>query len=494
MAHIISGIVQNVGGGIGLASEAYKAHKAKKTQSMDEYTARQSEPSSGHERSASEYEEEAWELDEAQDDLIGVPRNGDMDNPTDPGTLADTFISRLPPSIPTSAFSKEKLPFPIIIPQRRPKDRSRGMVRAYPLILEQRGIDQAMFIDFIETFNKSTQATKWIAALNLASIGTMWLPTVTGLLVSMAITAATTAAMEVQGRYRTNIFLHKTNEQFFMPTGLFCLVVTWNPDNPDAQATVDFESMARKVMSGSSGQFMSSLRSSNGRTHGEFQWPEVAPLIYPGLDTLAATSDEEGKAKRSSWKKKRVFVEDYMDRRAQAKFAMDNPKSTLAAGPKPKFSSRFADPSHPANSGSLVALISGGAVQMPERGNMMGSPSGGSFGDRDVRGTERFGRRSIGGFGREFGSRFDRAGGDRSDSSMVGSQPVRSNNDSKASERGLGGICGGRGGANAGPLGFVQKVMKKDVLYLLVVDMPSDAELAEAHETASELLSIQRSH
>lgn len=194
------------------------------------------------------------------------------------------------------------------------------MVRAYPPILEQRGIDQAIFIDFIETFNKSTQATKWIAAFNLASIGTMWLPTVTGLLVSMAITAATTAAMEVQGIYNTNTFLHKINEQFLMPRGLFCLVLTWKTDNPDAQATVDSESMARKVMSGSSGQFMSSLRSSNGKTHGEFHWPEVAPLIYPELDTLAATSDKEGKPKRSSFKKKRVFVEDYMDRRAQAKF------------------------------------------------------------------------------------------------------------------------------------------------------------------------------
>jgi hypothetical protein len=44
---------------------------------------------------------------------------------------------------------------------------------------------------------------------------------------------------------------------------------------------------------------------------------------------------------------------------------------------------------------------------------------------------------------------------------MVDSQPVRSNNDSRASERGLGGMRGGRGGANAGPLGLVQKVMKK---------------------------------
>jgi hypothetical protein len=65
---------------------------------------------------------------------------------------------------------------------------------------------------------------------------------------------------------------------------------------------------------------LASLRKSNGKTYGEFQWPETAPLIYPALDDLAVTTDETMQVKKSSLQKKRRFVEDYMDRRAQAKF------------------------------------------------------------------------------------------------------------------------------------------------------------------------------
>ncbi|KAI5197063.1 hypothetical protein AUEXF2481DRAFT_91290 [Aureobasidium subglaciale EXF-2481] len=493
MAQLISGIVETIGGGIGLASESYKAHKANKIRLQPDEASQQPEPSPGRERPANEFEEEAWELDEAQDELVGIPRNREADEPADPATFAETFISRLPPySFEDLPASQEKLPFPIIIPQRRPTDRSRGVVRAYPPILSDRGIDQATFIDFIETFNKSTQASKWIAALNLASIGTIWLPTVTSILVSMAITAVTTAAMEVQGRYKTNTFLDKINKDFFMPRGLFCLVLTWNPDNADARTTVGFNNIAAKAMSGDNEQFMSSLRKSNGKTYGEFQWPEVAPLIYPGLDVLAATSDEEGRKKKSSLKTKRGFVEDYMDRRAQAKFAMKNPDSTLTAGPKPKFSSRFADPSHPVNSGSLVALISGGAIQLPER--TMGGRGGQRFGSGSMISTR---------FDRDFGGRFDRGSSrvlrrrfdevDQDDTVGTGLSNGAASS-SRVARGGLGGIRGGRGGANSGPLGLVQKVMKKDVLYLLIVDMPTDEELAAAQTISSELLTGQRSY
>ncbi|KAG9945985.1 hypothetical protein KCU85_g6857, partial [Aureobasidium melanogenum] len=158
MTHIITNIVQNVGGGIGFVSEAYKAHKANKTQSKSETDSQQQENSICDAVSARNSEEEAWALDEAQDDLIGEPQAQNTDEATDPATLADAFISRLPPSLTAAEppLPREKLPSPIIIPQRRPKDRSRGLVRAYPPILETRGIDQTTFIDFIETFNKST--------------------------------------------------------------------------------------------------------------------------------------------------------------------------------------------------------------------------------------------------------------------------------------------------------------------------------------------------
>lgn len=40
----------------------------------------------------------------------------------------------------------------------------------------------------------------------------------------------------------------------------------------------------------------------------------------------------------------------------------DNPDSALTQGPQPTFSSRYADPAHPSNEGSLVAVVSRGNV------------------------------------------------------------------------------------------------------------------------------------
>lgn len=41
---------------------------------------------------------------------------------------------------------------------------------------------------------------------------------------------------------------------------------------------------------------------------------------------------------------------------------MENPASDLNKAPKPQFTSRYADPSHPASSGSLMGLVTGGHV------------------------------------------------------------------------------------------------------------------------------------
>lgn len=44
------------------------------------------------------------------------------------------------------------------------------------------------------------------------------------------------------------------------------------------------------------------------------------------------------------------------------------------------------------------------------------------------------------------------------------------------------GFGGGRPGANARPLGLVKRVMQKDVLYLMIANLPTDAEIAEARD------------
>lgn len=461
MAQIITNIVQGVGGGIGFVSEAYKAHKATKAQKQADITSHELKPSPADTITTHDIDKEARALDEADSALRTDQETREPDQATDPLALAEALLSRLhssttprTPSPPSPAFSP--LPYPIIIPQRRPTTRDRGFLPCYPPILATRSISQSSFLDFLNTFNASTRATKWIAALNLASLATVCLPTLTSVLVSMAITAATTAAMEIQGRVKTNSFLDKINAEFFMPRGLFCLVVTWNPEAGDARTAVDFETLAKKAMANTGKNPMTKLKKSNASTHGEFEWPEIAPLVYPTPDELAATQAAAKKAEQtSSLQKKKVFVEDYMDRRAQAKFvsfcvcknrqklhktdrisnqAMENPDSALAAGPKAKFTSRFADPSHAANSGSLVALISGGAIQMPERKDLL-TYRGGRGRDGRLGGRAAFGR----GFGR----------GEASGGAESGMQ------------RGLGGMSGARGGNHAGPLGLVQKAMKK---------------------------------
>lgn len=112
------------------------------------------------------------------------------------------------------------------------------------------------------------------------------------------------------------------NHEFFQPRGLFCLVLTWNPELLDAPATtVDLNSLISKAASdggsGTIGRLMQKFKSSDGKGYGNI-FPEVAPLVFPEIDQLA--SDQDGEKKLSGLKKKQEFVGGYLDKRAQAKF------------------------------------------------------------------------------------------------------------------------------------------------------------------------------
>jgi len=62
---------------------------------------------------------------------------------------------------------------------------------------------------------------------------------------------------------------------------------------------------------------MSKLRVSSGKTYGELEMPEAAPLIFPALDqmTVGADGKKPNKLKRGG-----EFVANYMDRRTQATY------------------------------------------------------------------------------------------------------------------------------------------------------------------------------
>lgn len=112
------------------------------------------------------------------------------------------------------------------------------------------------------------------------------------------------------------------------------------------------------------------LKSTSGKTHTEFEMPEAAPLIFPHLDAAAAEEggEEEEAGKKeptSAFKKSGRFVSDYLDRRAQAVYNAEN--SSLSTGTPPEFRSRYADPTHPASSGSLIGLVTGGKVDRRDK-------------------------------------------------------------------------------------------------------------------------------
>jgi hypothetical protein len=241
----IGKISKKVASGIAFATEVHQYNKAKKAaqkqQELEGEAAQQIQPdetrsmhtpTSPNEQKEGEVSEiqiqgddddREWELDEAQDELVegSEPQRKSKGGAANPDKLIAAFLARHTLSITISPSTSPpsyddavavppqgqtyKLKFPVVIPQRRPQSKKRGFIRAYAPDLANMGIDQATWLDFIETFNEASLANPWINALNLASIATNALPTAIGFAVSFAIMVATSIAMETQARYR---YLH----------------------------------------------------------------------------------------------------------------------------------------------------------------------------------------------------------------------------------------------------------------------------------------------
>lgn len=115
----------------------------------------------------------------------------------------------------------------------------------------------------------------------------------------------------------------------------------------------------------------------NAGSDGTYRLPEsVAPLVY--LDTEIVRADPEESdpganklSRADTIKKTFTRFENYLDRRAQAKYAKENPSHVLTALRPPVtrgFSNRYLDPTHPATNNGLMGLLSGGAItQNPEK-------------------------------------------------------------------------------------------------------------------------------
>ncbi|KAL6887995.1 hypothetical protein GGI43DRAFT_416854 [Trichoderma evansii] len=403
---LVSGLVRGVAAGIGLASESYHNHQEKKkaqaaaatagessraiqndgaqhqrhgSHQSDEYGSSDSDehegPLKADPETSRDLEEAAWNLDAAQSQLEPPPDYATvMEQDINAQEMAEGFVRNhtLPPS---HQVQYQKLPMPVILPQRRPGERARGFIHAYAPLLQNVGIDQTTFMDFIRDLNLATAPSPWINAINLAAVAVQHVPEPITIAVSIAAQVTTQVSLQAHSRSKTNAFLNKVNAEFFRPLGLIAIILTWKPSNPGEVVTqVTFDAavdQAAQNVSGSGSGGSSGIRNKMQASHGitDFEWPESAPLVFPTLDKLSSTPEgrqavEDAEKKQpNSMKRSMLFAMDYMDKRAQAQWAADHPESQLAQlGVKPEFHSRYADPNHPASSGSLLALLTGGAV------------------------------------------------------------------------------------------------------------------------------------
>ncbi|KAJ5610937.1 hypothetical protein N7510_007656 [Penicillium lagena] len=546
---------KGIAAGIGLASESIHAHKEKKKkttmlatgethqhQSQPPYheQARSVEPpayfhgaeqsfipelegegshssqkeSSGERgRAQGNGDEEQWDLDDAQDDFLQWEPVYPNKRPfaRDPKKIVQYFIDDYP--LPQEIQSPGRLTLPVVLPQRRPKDRTRGFIRAYAPDLMNAGIDQDMFLDFLETFNTATQASPWMNAINMAGIALLPLHLAPGIepekVESSPSAFCTSEIVLIRCRNRHHTVMDQMNEQFFQPRGLHAMILTWRPEIDATEVGVNFNETFLKTTAPPEGiaKVVRNLKPSTGTTNG-VPFTETAPLVFPALDKLADDQTGAGRTKKEKIKGMMNFASEYFDRRAQAKHALENPDSQLAVGPKPTFTSRYSNPSNSTNSGDLLALVTAGKLSMPARGGFGGVGGGARLDGRAImRSCSPLNDRLAMSYGGPRG-RMGMMGGsmgqqqlvDRPSPSEMGynqqyaSQTTMNQMDNRktANDLGMGGPQIGFGGVNLIVNG-VMRVLRHHVLYLLIINLPTEEEMANAapfmEQTYSELQS-----
>ena len=421
-----------VGSLIGAGREAYAHHKAKNAE-KELSDAQQVHPDGHgeHHEPDEQLDEEDWALDEVSAELSTDEKHyGHV-------SLIETLAQEVPPA------NLRPLPVPVVLPQRRPQTKSRGFVRAYaPLLGDCKGIDENTFIRFLDEFYEKTQTSDYLQAINVAAGVVGMVPSVIAMAVSTVASIGARSASEAQGRYRTNSYLDQINEKLFNPRNLHCVIMTFKPESSQKFVDIDLrptnDALTKDINHESK---LGKMKGSAGTSKGEFTIPEAAPLIYPTIDHATFAVSDDGKPlpaeKQSAFMRSGVFLKDYLDRRAEAEYAGthgDASKLSVPGATAPqKFASRYSDPNHPANSGGIFALLTGGAVD--PRAKLLGRRA-------EVR-------------------------------AKVTRQTLKEE-DRKNMAMGR-----GRATDRRGLLGMMRKVLKEDVLYMLIAEIPSKEEMAE---------------
>ncbi|KAF3068462.1 hypothetical protein GL218_08251 [Daldinia childiae] len=263
-------------------------------------------------------EEEEWALDDAQERLrahyssnIGQQQYHDL------GTLG---IGNPGSSLPATPVS---LPYPIIIPQRRPGQRARGFIRAYAPDLMGCGIDQPTFMRFLDELDKATASSPLVGAINLASNMAGFIPSAIGSTVGLAVQITAGVYQEMRSRKNQNAFLLKMNDELFRPRGLYCFIMAYSPESNNTLIQQDLNAGTSNRENSHS-----EFRSNDGIT-GPIEFPASAELVFPDLEDTS--SDEEGdeSGTKSGFSNSFDGFNERKDLKAQRKYLRKNPTSAL---------------------------------------------------------------------------------------------------------------------------------------------------------------------
>src|SRR5215469_9266714 len=253
---LIKRLVKTVAAGIGAGREAYESHKRSKEQQQHETGAGPSTsapppeyeevseerareliakgeavpvdtdtkhlspkgPAHGEVSEGEESEEDddeiAWELDEAQEAADPPSYEAALEDGGGSGEEVDVpeLVRGVLHKVGSCPGTIKRMPYPIVIPQRRPRSKKRGFVRAYPPILDNYGISQDAFLTLLKNFHQASKPSKYIAAVFVAAGIVGMVPSVYVMAVSTAVQFAAGTAPELQRRYRANTFLDQLNE------------------------------------------------------------------------------------------------------------------------------------------------------------------------------------------------------------------------------------------------------------------------------------------
>ncbi|KAJ5930415.1 hypothetical protein N7466_005908 [Penicillium verhagenii] len=274
------------------------------------------------------------------------------------------------------------LPLPIVIPQQRPGSQERGFMAAYAPSLESCGIDQRSFLRFIDETNTALEGNKYLAGVQVVSLGVGFTPELIVMGVAAAVQAGAWVANKGYVRGKTNNVMDKHNRELFAPHGLFCMIMKHEPELKEPKNSNRLKQLASLAVNGSSNSGGSAWKRDHisGKSQGPGGLPTaVAPLVYmdnrshhkkylsdsppesPGSKREVASAGRKSSTKEKA-KNALDNFSDYLDRRARSKYISENGNDVLSGPAGRGFSNRYLDPNHPAVNGGLIGLLSGGVL------------------------------------------------------------------------------------------------------------------------------------